>query len=306
LLKRVLTALSGNRRLRSFAENSAIGQSTSLRFVAGTTMEQGIAATRTLNSRGLRVTLDHLGENVTDLQAADNSAASYHRVLDTIVDNALDANISCKLTHLGLDRDRARCRELAHELVGHAARLRNFVRVDMESSAYTQSTIDLVRELHRAMGDADAVGTVLQSYLYRSEKDAEQLCAEGIRIRLVKGAYREPREIAFQRKADVDANFLKLMKRLLKSGLYHAIATHDQRIIESTIRFAVSEKIAREAFEFQMLYGIRRDLQQRLAGEGWRVRVYVPFGTEWYPYLMRRLAERPANVWFLARNILRP
>jgi proline dehydrogenase len=189
--------------------------------------------------------------------------------------------------------------------VEHAARLENFVRVDMEGSAYTDRTLRTVEDLHLQNGNAGRVGAVIQSYLYRSEKDVEALLAEGIRIRLCKGAYQEPPEIAFKKKADVDANYVKLMKMLLKSGIYHGIATHDPKMIAATRQFARAEKIPPDAFEFQMLYGIRRDLQHRLVKEGWRMRVYIPFGAEWYPYFMRRLAERPANVFFVLKNLWR-
>jgi proline dehydrogenase len=182
---------------------------------------------------------------------------------------------------------------------------RNFVRVDMEGSPYTQRTLDFVYELHRMPGHAGAVGAVIQSYMRRAEKDIEGLLAERIRVRLCKGAYKEPEEIAFQKKSEVDANYVHLMKILMKSGVYHGLATHDEQIINQAKIFATQENIPREAFEFQMLYGIRRDLQRRLVREGWRIRVYIPFGTEWYPYFMRRLAERPANVFFIARNLLR-
>jgi proline dehydrogenase len=180
-----------------------------------------------------------------------------------------------------------------------------FVRVDMEGSPYTQRTLDFVHELHRAPGNGNSVGTVIQSYLKRSENDVEKLLAEGIRIRLCKGAYKEPASIAFESKQDVDRSYIRLMKMLLKSGIYHGLATHDENIIRETQAFATAEKVARDSFEFQMLYGIRRDLQQRLVRDGWRMRIYIPFGTEWYPYFMRRLGERPANVLFIARNLLR-
>jgi proline dehydrogenase len=305
VLRRFFIALSESRRMRALAEQSPLGLRMSGRFVAGTTVEEAVAATHAMNNAGLAVTIDHLGENVTNPEEARASAQSYHEMLEAIRTNGLNANVSCKLTHLGLDVDERLCKELVCALIAHAARNSNFVRIDMEGSPYTQRTLDLVRELHRSIGDTDAAGTVIQSYLRRSEADVEQLCAEGIRIRLVKGAYKEPPSIAFPKKADVDANFLKLTKMLLKSGLYHGIATHDERLIKQTIGFADREKIARDRFEFQMLYGVRRDLQQQLVREGWRMRVYIPFGTEWYPYFMRRLAERPANVWFIARNILR-
>jgi proline dehydrogenase len=175
----------------------------------------------------------------------------------------------------------------------------------MEGSAYTQHTLDFVRELHGMPENRGCVGAVIQSYMRRSEEDVAKLIAEGVRIRLCKGAYQEPAEIAFQDKADVDANYVKLMKVLLKSGIYHGLATHDEKMIDAAKEFATRERIAPDSFEFQMLYGIRRDLQRRLVREGWRMRVYVPFGTEWYPYLMRRLAERPANALFIAKNIFR-
>jgi proline dehydrogenase len=206
---------------------------------------------------------------------------------------------------MGLDVDEKLARENVCALVAHAARVRSFVRVDMEGSPYTERTLRFVRELHAAPEQGDAVGAVIQSYLYRSEKDIETLLGERIRIRLCKGAYQEPPEIAFQKKADVDANYVKLMKMLLKSGVYHGIATHDEKMIAATRDFARAEKIPLDSFEFQMLYGIRRDLQLQLVREGYRMRVYIPFGTEWYPYFMRRLAERPANVFFIAKNILR-
>jgi proline dehydrogenase len=201
--------------------------------------------------------------------------------------------------------DEAMAYEIASGVVQHAARINNFVRIDMEGSGYTQRTLDFVQKLHGQPENAGHVGAVIQSYLFRSEKDVEQLLAQRIRIRLCKGAYKEPPEVAFPKKADVDANYVKLMKMLLKSDVYHGIATHDENMIRATIDFAQKEKIAASTFEFQMLYGVRRDLQQKLVKEGWRCRVYIPFGTEWYPYLMRRLAERPANAIFILKNLFR-
>ncbi len=208
---------------------------------------------------------------------------------------------------MGLDVDEQQARDLVAGLVAQAASMRSggFVRVDMEGSPYTQRTLDFVHQVHRTPANQDSIGTVIQAYLYRSEKDIEQLLAERIRIRLCKGAYKESADIAFPKKADVDDNYIRLMKILLKSGVYHGLATHDENIIRQAQAFAVAEKIPRDSFEFQMLYGIRRDLQRRLVREGWRMRVYVPFGTEWYPYLMRRLGERPANALFIVRNLLR-
>ncbi len=275
----------------------------SRRFVAGTTLAELLAAAQATNQRGMAVSVDNLGENVTNEEEARSSAALYHQLLDEITARQLNANVSCKLTHLGLDVNEALCRELVCGLVRRAAALKNFVRVDMEGSPYTRKTLDLVREVHSRY--PGAVGTVVQAYLRRSETDVEQLLADGIRIRLCKGAYKEPAEIAFQKKREVDANYVRLAKILLKSEIYHGIATHDQRLIESLICFAGSSFIPPEKFEFQMLYGIRRDLQEQLVREGWRMRVYIPFGTEWYPYFMRRLAERPANVFFIARNLFR-
>jgi proline dehydrogenase len=226
-------------------------------------------------------------------------------MLDQIAGRRLDANVSLKLTHMGLDVDEAMAFEIASALVQHAVKIDSFVRVDMEGSAYTQKTLDFVRRLHGEPGVAGRVGAVVQSYLRRSEKDIEQLVTDRIRVRLCKGAYKEPAEIAFADKADVDSNYLRLMKMLLKSGIYHGMATHDENMIRATVEFARAENIAASAFEFQMLYGVRRDLQQKLVKEGWRCRVYIPFGTEWYPYLMRRLAERPANAIFILKNLFR-
>jgi len=258
-----------------------------------------------MNQLGLSVSVDNLGENVTNAAEARHSAQLYHQLLDRMQAQALDANVSLKLTHMGLDVDEAMAYEIASGVVQHAAQLGSFVRIDMEGSPYTQRTLDFVHRLHAQPENAQHVGAVVQSYLYRSEKDVEQLLAERIRIRLCKGAYKEPPEVAFAKKADVDANYVKLMKMLLKSGVYHGIATHDEKMIQATIAFAQSEKIPPSAFEFQMLYGVRRDLQQKLIKQGWRCRVYIPFGTEWYPYLMRRLAERPANAIFILKNLFR-
>jgi len=277
----------------------------SARFVAGTTIEDVMRATKAMNDLGLSVSIDHLGENVTNAEEARQSAAGYRELLQQIAARRLNANVSLKLTHMGLDIDENLARENVCGLVSLAAQQRNFVRVDMEGSPYTDRTLKFVHELHRVPGNEDAVGAVIQSYLFRSERDVEALLAERIRIRLCKGEYQEPPEIAFQKKKDVDANYVHLMKMLLKSGVYHGIATHDPRMIAATKDFARAEKIPLDSFEFQMLYGIRRDLQQQLVREGYHMRVYIPFGTEWYPYFMRRLAERPANVFFVAKNMLR-
>jgi len=307
VLRAFFISLSENASLRRMAERSAIGQRLSSRFVAGTGVEDALRAAEAVNRSGRSVSVDNLGENVTKAEEARASAELYHQLLDEIGKRQINANVSLKLTHMGIDVDEGLARELVTGLVAKAAAMtpRNFVRVDMEGSPYTQRTLDFVHELHRMSGNAGAVGAVIQSYMRRAEDDIQKLLADGIRIRLCKGAYKEPEEIAFQKKQEVDANYLKLMKILMKSGVYHGLATHDEKIISQAKAFATQENIPHDAFEFQMLYGIRRDLQKRLAREGWRMRVYIPFGTEWYPYFMRRLAERPANAFFLARNLLR-
>jgi proline dehydrogenase len=307
VLRALFIALSANRSLRSIAESSSIGRRVSNRFVAGTGVEDALRATQSVNKSGPSVSIDNLGENVTNAEEAKESADLYHQLLDEISARQLTANVSLKLTHMGLDVDENLAREQVTALVAKAAAMtpRNFVRIDMEGSPYTQRTLDFVHELHRVPGNEGCVGAVIQSYMRRSESDVEKLLAERIRIRLCKGAYKEPGDIAFQKKSEVDASYVKLMKVLIKSGVYHGLATHDENIINQAKAFATSERISRDAFEFQMLYGIRRDLQQRLVNDGWRIRVYIPFGTEWYPYFMRRLAERPANALFVARNLLR-
>jgi len=306
MLRAFFVHLSENRSLRHFAEQTAFGRRVSGRFVAGTEITDAVRATHAVNKSGMTVSIDNLGENVTNPDEARQSAQLYHQILDAIVANNLQANISLKLTHMGLDVDEALAREIVTGLVAKAATMPDgFVRVDMEGSPYTDRTLDFVHELHRMPGNGNRVGTVIQSYLKRSESDVEKLLSEKIRIRLCKGAYKEPPSIAYESKADVDANYIKLMKILMKSGVYHGLATHDENIIREAKAFAIREKIPPESFEFQMLYGIRRDLQQSLVRDGWRMRVYIPFGTEWYPYFMRRLGERPANVFFIARNMLR-
>ncbi len=305
MLRALFIWLSESKRLRRIAEHSPMGRKNSRRFVAGETLEEVLAATAAVNQLGQGVSIDNLGENVTNAQEARSSAALYGQLLDQIFARKLDANVSLKLTHMGLDVDAKLAEELVSDLVAHAKRTGNFVRVDMEGSPYTQRTLDFVHQLHREPGNQGVVGAVIQSYLRRSEQDVEDLLSARIRIRLCKGAYKEPPELAFQKKAEVDANYVRLMKMMLKSGVYHGIATHDPKMIEAGVAFAKAEKVPPETFEFQMLYGIRRDLQQQLVRDGWRMRVYIPFGTEWYPYFMRRLAERPANVFFVLKNLFR-
>lgn len=307
MLRAFFVHLSENPSLRNFAERSSLGRRVSGRFVAGTEIADAVRATQAINRAGMSVSIDNLGENVTNPEEARHSAQLYQQILDAIVANQLNANISLKLTHVGLDVDEKLARDIVSGLVAKSASMNppGFVRVDMEGSPYTQRTLDFVHELHRMPGNTNSVGTVIQAYLKRSESDVAKLLAEGIRIRLCKGAYKEPAEIAFSAKSEVDANYVKLMKTLMKSGIYHGLATHDESIVGQAKAFATAEKLPRDSFEFQMLYGIRRDLQQSLVREGWRVRIYIPFGTEWYPYFMRRLGERPANVLFIARHLLR-
>jgi proline dehydrogenase len=294
--------LSHLKWLRKWMETSSLARRLSTRFVAGETLDQALAVARTLNAEGITVTLDHLGESVSTLEEAAEARDVYLRTLDAIHTNGIQANVSLKLTQFGLDLSYEQCLANVDQLVRRAAELSSFVRVDMESSDYTDRTLDLVNTLHTRYG---AVGVVIQSYLHRSESDVDKLCAARIRVRLCKGAYLEPDTVAFPRKADVDRNYLELTRYLLLKGAYPALATHDEALIRQTCRFVTERKIPRDSFEFQMLYGIRRDLQRRLVKDGYRVRLYVPFGMAWYPYYMRRLAERPANVLFMLRNLFR-
>ena len=308
MLRSFFIGLSTNKAFRAFSERSSIGRKVSRRFVAGMSIDEAIAATAQLNAEGIEVSLDALGESVLDAAHAEASAAVYHQLLDAIEARKLRANVSVKLTQVGMDiggpsQGPALAERIVAEMAAHAARVGSFVRIDMEGSEYTEPTLALTERLHQQY--PGAVGTVLQAYLFRTEQDAERLLAQGIRIRLCKGAYKEPAEIAFPAKADVDANYVKLMKRMVTSPVFCGIATHDEAIVEQLRAFVAENKIDKRAFEFQLLYGIRRDLQRKLVAEGFGVRVYVPFGTEWYPYFMRRLAERPANVLFLAKNFFK-
>jgi proline dehydrogenase len=283
-------------------ETSAAGRKLSSRFVAGQTLDQALAAARKIRGDGLYTTLDYLGESVTSLEEALACRNEYLRGLHALADAGLEPNVSLKLTQAGLDLDERVCLDNVAHVVESAAPIGGFVRVDMESSAYTERTLRLVYELHGRFG---RVGAVIQSYLYRSQADVEELCRRRIRVRLCKGAYLEPASVAFPSKTDVDRNYRNLMKILLDRGEYPAFATHDETLIREGCAYSAERGIPREAFEFQMLYGVRRDLQRRLVEEGYRVRLYVPYGEAWYPYFMRRLAERPANVMFLARNLFR-
>jgi proline dehydrogenase len=283
-------------------ETSSLAKRLATRFVAGDTLDQALAVGRKLNSEGITVTLDHLGESVTSLEEAAEARDVYVRTLSAIHDSGIQGNVSLKLTQFGLDISAEQCLANVEVLVRRAAELGSFVRVDMESSEYTDRTIELVSTLFSRY---PVVGIVIQAYLYRSRKDVENLSARGIRVRLCKGAYLEPAGVAFAHKSEVDRSYMDLMKFLLTTGVYPAIATHDEAMIEATKAWAAERNIPRDAFEFQMLYGIRRDLQRKLISEGYRLRLYVPFGRAWYPYYMRRLAERPANVFFILRNLFR-
>lgn len=305
VLRSAFIALSRNRSLRRFGESSRIGSKLSSRFVAGLEIEDALRGAESVNRQGMSVTLDSLGESVTSEAEARAAADIYHRLLDQISARKLDSNISVKLTQMGLTLDPALAESIAASLAQHAQSTGSFVRIDMEDSSLTQVTLDIVRRIHARPEMRDVIGIVIQAYLFRSQADIEQLIANGIRVRLCKGAYKEPATVAYPRKADVDANYVRLTGTLLSSGLYHGLATHDPAMIAAAKAYAAQHNIAPSRFEFQMLYGVRRDLQRNLIAEGYNVRVYTPFGREWYPYLMRRLAERPANVFFIAKNLLR-
>ena len=303
MFRSLLISMSQNAAMRRVMERSTPGRRVSGRFVAGLTVEDSLRVTRELNAQGFAVTADALGESVQSEAQAKAAADVYHQLLDGIAAGGLNANVSVKLTGIGMDISPALGASTAAEIVAHAAHLGNFVRMDMEGSPYTEATIALTEQLHTQ--HPGAVGTVLQGYLYRTADDAARLLKQGIRIRLCKGAYKEPASLAFPQKSDVDANYVKLMQMLLPSGVFCGIATHDEAMVAATEKFAADHGIARSAFEFQMLYGVRRDLQRALVARGYGVRVYLPFGTDWYPYFMRRLAERPANVLFLLRNLFK-
>jgi proline dehydrogenase len=307
-LRSIFIALSQNRKLRSFSERSAIGHKLSGRFVAGMSVEEALAACQRVNREGIAVSLDALGESVMTEAEARASADIYHQLLDAIQIRNLNANVSVKLSQMGMDFDPALAERIVGEMVHHADQANTFVRIDMEGSPYTEVTIAITERL--ATRFPGRVGTVLQAYLFRTEGDVERLLGQGIRIRLCKGAYKEGTEIAFPMKSDVDASYIKLMKRVATfskdgKGVFCGLATHDEAIVDTMRDFVRKNNVPKSAFEFQMLYGIRRDLQRKLAAEGFGVRVYIPFGPEWYPYFMRRLAERPANVLFLAKNFFK-
>lgn len=294
--------LSKSDRFKNFLTRFKSFNNVTRRFVAGEELTDAVEAIRQLNRQGISASFDHLGESITAEVETHKEVNEYIRVLDSIRDSQLDSNVSVKLTQLGLDVSQDLCYANTRTIVEAALARNNFVRIDMEDSPKTEATLQVFKRLK---AEFENVGIVIQSYLFRSEKDIQELLRIGARIRLCKGAYKEPPSVAFPNKADVDANYVKLTKLLLSSDGFHAIATHDENMIEAAIKFANEQNIAPDRFEFQMLYGIRRDLQQRLVREGYRMRVYVPYGLYWYPYFMRRLAERPANAWFVLRNIIK-
>ena len=300
-MRSLLLSLSENKRLAPLIMRNGVSRRVARRFVAGEGLDDAVEAARELNAAMRLASLDLLGENVSDEAGARHAAENYLAIFERIEREKLDANVSLKLTQLGIDLDERLCQELLAKIVAHATARRNFVRIDMEGSAYTQRTVEIAK---RMRAKYSGVGTVMQAYLYRAEKDVQDLLAAGCRLRLCKGAYQEPPDVAFPKKADVDANYVKLMKLILPSGIYHGIATHDPAMIQATKDFAREKNIGRDKFEFQMLYGIRTDLQEQLVRENYRLRVYIPYGTDWFPYFMRRLAERPANLAFFLRNLL--
>lgn len=303
MLRRIFLELSHNRQLRHWMEQSPLSQRLTSRFVAGEKLGDGIQALRRLWADRITGTLDFLGENVQSLSEGARSRDSYLVALDEIERAALPATVSIKLTQFGLDFSQDGCRENVIALASRAQEMKSRVEVDMESSEYTDRTLRIVHDMQNRF--PGCVRAVIQAYLYRSEKDIDRLSAAGIPVRLCKGAYREGPEVAFPKKTDVDANYRKLMKLLLDRGTYPAIASHDENIIQEAFRYAKEHEILADRFEFQMLYGIRRDLQRQIVQKGFRLRLYVPYGDAWFPYFMRRLAERPANVLFLAKNLLR-
>jgi proline dehydrogenase len=301
-LRRTILYLSRHKALRNWVETSPSARRLSSRFVAGSRLEDALDVCRGIHADGITATLDYLGENVKSLDEAAACRDMYLRMLHAMQAAGVEPNVSLKLSQFGLDLSESACAENMAALVKAAAEIGGFVRIDMESSQYTDRTLALVTRLHSEHG---ACGAVIQAYLRRSANDIESLQRERIRVRLTKGAYLEPPEIAFASKAQVDRNYVELAQSLLTSAEYPAIATHDERIVDIVENFVASRGIAKDRFEFQMLYGIRRDLQRRLVREGYRLRLYVPFGEAWYPYFMRRLAERPANLLFFVRNLLR-
>jgi proline dehydrogenase len=300
ILRTTLLYLSRQQRLKELVKNLPGFKQLVQRFIAGEQLQPALDAVRELNRLDITATLDHLGESITSEAATQQEVHEYQIALQQLAATQVNANVSVKLTQLGLDIDEQLCLRNTRTLVEAAAQYGKFVRIDMEDSSKTDVTLRIFRTLR---AEFENVGIVLQSYLYRTAQDVEDVLAIGSRVRLCKGAYDEGAEVAFPDKSEVDANFVKIMKRLLTSGVYHGIATHDEAMIAATKAFVQQENLAQDSFEFQMLYGVRRDLQLQLVKEGYRVRVYVPYGEAWYPYFMRRLAERPANIWFVVKNL---
>ena len=296
--------LSKHQELKNFATRFEFFKKLTTRFVAGETIDEAVSYIRAINAENCTASFDHLNESVASESEAEAEVTEYLNILSRIDETKIRSNVSIKLTQFGLGLDKELAYRNARRVVEEAHRRGNFVRVDMEDSAVTQVTIDIFKRL-RDEFDLNTVGIVLQSYLYRTYADAQELVKLPARIRICKGAYNEPPEVAYPDKKDVDANYVKVMQLLLASGTYHGIATHDPKMIDATVDFASREGIGKDKFEFQMLFGVRRDLQRQLARDGYNVRIYVPYGKHWYPYFMRRLAERPANVWFVLKNVFK-
>jgi proline dehydrogenase len=301
MLRTIVFAIAKNKTITSFISQKGMSTGFAKRFVAGETLAEAIILARDFNTRSITCSLNFLGEHVSDRNRAEQVTQTYIDILDTIQREKVDSNLSVKPSQMGLDIDFQFCLNNFRKVLEKAREHGNFVRVDMESSAYTDRTLDLLRKSRDSFQE---VGTVIQSALYRSEKDIRELNAQGTRVRLCKGAYLEPKEVAYPKKADVDASFMKLTEMLLLEGRYPALATHDEKMIEHARNFAVQRGIGKERYEFQMILGVRRDLQESLRKEGHQVRIYIPFGKEWLPYFMRRLAERPANMLMVVRNLL--
>ncbi|MEW6624374.1 MAG: proline dehydrogenase family protein [Bacillota bacterium] len=302
LARKMVLTVAENRAITTFVNKYGLSMG-ARRFVAGETLHEAIQAVKLLNSKGICATLDHLGESCTDVPTAQKAVTEAIKILEAIHEHKVDSNLSVKLTQLGLVIDREFCLENMKKIVGKAQELNNFVRIDMEDSGKVEDTIAIFRNLKETFGNH--VGLALQAYLYRTVNDMDNLADLQPSYRLMKGAYKEPKEIAYPKKSDVDANFLKLIKKHLDAGFYTAIATHDEKIIQASLQYIDQHKIPTSRYEFQMLYGICTSLQEHLAKEGHKVRCYVPYGTDWYPYFSRRLAERPANVLFILKNLLK-
>lgn len=300
ILRSILLFLSRQKWLRHWVENSPFCQKWTRRFVAGKTVEEGLAVCARLNAEGILATLDHLGEHVASIEEGVRTRDAYLEALRQIAELHLQATVSIKLTHFGLEYSEDRCRDYVDAVVAEAKRHANSVEIDMESLHFVDATLRIVTEMHERH---HAVRAVIQAYLRRSEVDIRTLCRRGVPVRLCKGAYQEPASVAFSTKTQVDENYLKLTRLLLQAESYPAMATHDERIITAIVEMSAELGLAADQLEFQMLYGIRRSLQRKLADQGFRVRLYVPYGVAWYPYFMRRLAERPANLFFLIKNL---